>query len=202
MIKQTIFNGTIYRFHCDKTELYTNRMLLDSVDRLLDLPEIQNRTRGLLYDSCYGEILTSAGNSMSDIENLPGAGRLISWITEQLLLTSPGSKTVKFTRTWCNKMFKDSEGLVHAHVHPDVPKTDIDFVAIFYLQSTGEYGNLVIVDCDEFNTRVHTYPEDKKVALECVSGDLVVHDKFVHHGISVVGETPRLIFAFEGVFHG
>jgi hypothetical protein len=177
-------------------------MLLDSVDRLLDLPEIQNRTRGLLYDSCYGEILTSAGNEMSDIENLPGARRLISWITEQLLLTSPGANTVEFTRTWCNKMFKESEGLVHAHVHPDVPKTDIDFVAIFYLQSTADYGNLVIVDCDDFNTRLHEYSEDKKMALPCVSGDLIVHDKFTHHGISVVGKTPRLIFAFEGIFHG
>ena len=202
MLKQVIFNHLIYQFHCDNRDFYTNRMLLDSIDRLLDLPEIQNRTRGMLYDSCYGEILTSAGNSMSDIENLPGAGRLVSWIEEQLLLTSPGAKSVEFTRTWCNKMFKDSEGLVHAHVHPDVPNTDIDFVAIFYLQSTAEYGNLVIVDCDDFNIRVHAYPEDKKVALKCVSGDLVVHDKFTHHGISAVGETPRLIFAFEGVFHG
>jgi hypothetical protein len=202
MIKQPIFNRVIHRFHCDQPDLYTNRMLLDSVDRLLDLPEIQNRTRGLLYDSCYGEILTSAGNSMSDIENLPGANRLITWISEQLLKTSPKSKTLEFTRTWCNKMFKDSEGLVHAHVHPDVPKTDIDFVAIFYLQSTSDYGNLVIVDCDDFNTRLHEYSEDKKIALPCVSGDLIVHDKFTHHGISAVGETPRLIFAFEGVFHG
>jgi hypothetical protein len=202
MIKQTIFGHPIYRFHCNQTELYTNRMLLDSVDRLLDLPEIQNRTRGLLYDSCYGEILTSAGNEMSDIENLPGARRLVEWITNQLLLTSPSSKTVEFTRTWCNKMFKDSEGLVHAHIHPDVPKTDIDFVAIFYLQSTEEYGNLVIVDCNDFNTRVQEYPEDKKISLPCVSGDLIVHDKFVHHGITAVGKTPRLIFAFEGTFHG
>lgn len=202
MIKQTIFNRPVYRFHCDNEELYTNRMLMNSVDRLLDLPLIQNRTRGLLYDSCYGEVLTSAGNEMSDIENLPGAGRLIEWITTQLLLTSPGSKTVKFKRTWCNKMFKDSEGLVHAHVHPDLPDPGIDFVSIFYLQSTAEYGNLVIVDCDDFNTRVHEYPEDRKVALPCVSGDFIVHDKFFHHGISAVGETPRLIFALEGTFHG
>jgi hypothetical protein len=66
-------------------------MLMNSIDRLLDLPLIQNRTQGLLYDSCYGEVLTSAGNEMSDIENLPGAGKLISWITEQLLKTSPDS---------------------------------------------------------------------------------------------------------------
>ena len=202
MIKQTIFNRPVYRFHCNNEELYTNRMLMNSVDRLLDLPLIQNRTRGLLYDSCYGEVLTSAGNEMSDIENLPGAGRLMEWVTTQLLLTNPGSKTVKFKRTWCNKMFKDSEGLVHAHVHPDLPDPGIDFVSIFYLQSTAEYGNLVIVDCDDFNTRVHEYPEDKKVALKCISGDFIVHDKFFHHGISAVGEEPRLIFALEGTFHG
>lgn len=202
MIKQTIFNRPVYRFHCNNEELYTNRMLMNSVDRLLDLPLIQNRTRGLLYDSCYGEVLTSAGNEMSDIENLPGAGRLMEWVTTQLLLTNPGSKTVKFKRTWCNKMFKDSEGLVHAHVHPDLPDPGIDFVSIFYLQSTAEYGNLVMVDCDDFNTRVHEYPEDKKVALKCISGDFIVHDKFFHHGISAVGEEPRLIFALEGTFHG
>jgi hypothetical protein len=202
MIKQTIFDRPVYRFHCEDAELYTNSMLMNSIDRLLDLPLIQNRTRGLLYDSCYGEVLTSAGNEMSDIENLPGAGRLIAWIKTQLLLTSPGSKTVQFKRTWCNKMFKDSEGLVHAHVHPDLPDPGIDFVSIFYLQSTADYGNLVIVDCEDFNTRVHEYPEDKKVALPCVSGDFIVHDKFSHHGISAVGETPRLIFALEGTFHG
>lgn len=202
MIKQSIFNRFIYRFHCNDTELYTNSMLMNSIDMLLDLPLIQNRTRGLLYDSCYGEVLTSAGNDMSDIENLPGAGKLIEWITNQLLQTSPGSKSVKFKRTWCNKMFKDSEGLVHAHVHPDLPDPEIDFVSIFYLQSTAQHGNLVIVDCDDFNTRVHEYPEHKKVALQCLSGDFVVHDKFFHHGISAVGETPRLIFALEGTFHG
>jgi hypothetical protein len=202
MITHTIFDHTVYKFHCENKELYTNRMLMNSIDRLLDLWTVQNRVLGSYYDSCYGEILTSAGNEMSDIENLPGAGRLIEWITKQLLLTSPGSKTVKFKRTWCNKMFKDSEGLVHAHTHPDLPDPGIDFVSIFYLQSTAEYGNLTIVDCDDFNTRVHEYPEHKRVALPCVSGDFIVHDKFVHHGITAVGKDPRLIFAFEGVFHG
>jgi len=202
MITQHIFDRPIYRFHCDDVELYTNRMLMSSVDNLLDLWTVQNRVRGTYYDSCYGEILTSAGNEMSDIENLPGAGKLVSWITAQLLQTSPGSTTVKYKRTWCNKMFKDSEGLVHAHVHPDLPDPQIDFVSIFYLQSTAEYGNLVMVDCDDFNTRLHEYPESKKVVLPCVSGDFIVHDKFFHHGISAVGETPRLIFALEGTFHG
>jgi hypothetical protein len=202
MITQTIFDRTVYQFHCADTELYANRMLMTSIDMLLSLPLIQNRTRGSLYDSCYGEVLTSAGNDMSDIENLPGAGKLIEWITAQLLKTSPGSKTVSYKRTWCNKMFKDSEGLVHAHVHPDLPDPEIDFVSIFYLQSTAEHGNLVIVDCDDFGTRVHEYPESKKVLLPCVSGDFIIHDKSLHHGITAVGETPRLIFAFEGTFHG
>lgn len=194
--KTEVFGHPVYKFHCDKSEIYLNRRLSESLDLLLDLPLVVNRARGGKYDSAYGDILTSAGNEYSDIVNMPGSEDLVRWVTDCLLSLKPTASRIRYKRTWCNKMFRNSEGLVHAHNHPDY-HGDIDFVAIFYVHNEIESGNLIFVEDGEFNTRYHDY--ERRISIACQSGDMLVHGTDPWHGISVwKSDTPRVCLCFEG----
>lgn len=196
--KTDVFGHFVYKFHCDTPEIYLNRRLTNSLDLLLDLPLVVNRTKGSKYDSTYGEILTSAGNDYSDIINMPGSENLVKWVTESLLTLRPGSTKINYKRTWCNKMMRDSEGLVHAHNHPDY-HVGIDFVAIFYVYNEPASGNLVFLEKGKFNTHYQDYPEEERIAIGCESGDMLVHGTEPWHAISVwQSDRPRVCLCFEG----
>lgn len=192
----------VKKYKCNNKILYENPTLTSSINLLLDLPDVVNRIQGTKYDSAYGKVLTSAGNEYSDITVLPGAKGLVEWITTKLLENSPKpSKSIKYLRTWANKMFYNSEGLVHSHIHPDFNVCQTDFVAIFYVHIPENSAQLVFVEGGEFNKKYTDYDESKLTIMKCESGDLLIHPPTIPHGITIhKSQTPRLCLVFEGKY--
>jgi len=189
-------------YKCDDKSLYENPILNSSINLLLDLPDVVNRIQGTEYDSAIGQVLTSAGNEYSDITILPGSKGLVDWITSKLLECSPKpSKSIKYLRTWSNKMFYDSQGLVHSHIHPDFNVCETDFVAIFYMHIPKDSAQLVFVEGGEFNKKYTDYDESKLTIMKCESGDLLIHPPTIPHGVTIhKNQTPRLCLVFEGKY--
>jgi hypothetical protein len=198
-----IFGHDVYTSHCANTDFYQNKKLLASIELLLDNPLVTARVHGGVYDSVFGNILTSVGNDYSDLTVLPGSTDLIDWITAEILSIRPGAGSLQYLRSWSNKMFKDSEGLVHAHSHTDFINTTTEFVAIFYIQATPDSANLIFIKDGVFNTRYRDYTEDQRYPIPCQSGDLVVHDIEICHSVGQhIHDEPRICFVLEGRFDG
>jgi hypothetical protein len=186
-------------YKCDDKSLYENQTLSSSINLLLDLPDVVYRVQGTKYDSAMGQVLTSAGNEYSDIVTMPGTERLVSWINSKIRQSAPPGKSIEYIKSWANKMFHGSQGLVHAHIHPDFKNYKSDFVAIFYVHIPENGAQLVFVDGGEFNTKYTDYDESKLTIIECESGDLVIHPPTIPHAVTIHNShIPRLCLVFEG----
>jgi hypothetical protein len=190
----------LHIIQCDDTSLYQNSLLSASINLLLELPQVVNREQGSKYDSAHGNVLTSVGNEWSDIINMPGAGKLVDWITERVLITNSKATGVNYTKSWCNKMMEGSEGLVHAHLNVDLAKKP-DFVCIFYYQVPEDGANLVFIDGGEFNTHYYEYDESKITTIKSLTGRLVIHSPDIPHAVTKHNsKTPRICLVFEGTY--
>lgn len=190
----------VKKYKCENENLYKNSKLLSSIDLLLDLPDVVYRIEGTKYDSASGQVLTSVGNEYSDVTNLPGAEGLMSWITSKIQQQS-SNKSVRYDKSWANKMFYGSQGLVHAHTHPDFKNYKSDFVAIFYVHIPENSAQLVFVDGGEFNKKYTDYEESKLFIMKCESGDLVIHPPTIPHAVTIHNNhIPRLCLVFEGCY--
>ena len=188
----------VKKYKCDDKSLYENPILLSSINLLLDLPDVVYRVKGTKYDSATGEVLTSAGNEYSDILTLPGAKQLVKWVTSKVQEQSP-HKSVSYVKSWANKMFYGSQGLVHAHTHSDFKDYESDFVAIFYIHIPEDSAQLVFVEGGEFNKKYTDYDKSKLTIMECESGDLIIHSPTIPHAVTIHNSTtPRLCLVFEG----
>jgi hypothetical protein len=191
----------IYTYTCPTPEFYTNNQLISNINLLLDLPDVTQRIQGTKYDSATGEVLTSVGNEYSDIQLLPGATKLVTWVTEKLLETNKKAKSITYLKSWANMMFKDSEGLVHAHVHPDFKDPPVDFVAIFYVYVPENGSDLVFIKDGEFNTHYYDYPESKRTHIKVNTGELLIHSPQIAHAVSKHNsDIPRICLVFEGKY--
>ena len=191
----------IYTYKCPTPEIYTNNQLISNIKLLLDLPDVTQRIQGTKYDSATGEVLTSVGNEYSDIQLLPGATQLVAWVTQKLLETNKNAKQIRYTKSWANMMFRNSEGLVHAHVHPDFKDPNVDFVAIFYVYVPENGSDLVFIEGGEFNTHYYDYPDSARTHIKVNTGDLVIHPPQVAHAVSKHNsDIPRICLVFEGKY--
>jgi hypothetical protein len=191
----------VKKYKCNDKQLYENPTLTSSINLLLDLPDVVCRIQGTKYDSAHGEILTSVGNEYSNVLTLPGAEQLMIWITSRIQESAPPGKSVDYIKSWANKMFYGSQGLVHAHTHPDFKNCESDFVAIFYVHIPENSGQLVFIDGGEFNKKYTEYDESKMTIMQCESGDLVIHPPTIPHAVTVHNShVPRLCLVFEGKY--
>ncbi len=201
MVTETVFGYDIYKFKCEDESFYKNKALTSSIGLLLDLPLVRSRKQGNQYDSAYGETLTSVGNEYSNIVTLPGASKLVEWIKEKILETNLHAKNIIFAKSWANKMFQGSQGLIHAHTHPDFKLRVPDFVAIFYVNIPPNGSQLIFVENGAFNTKYGEYPESRTKRVHSETGDLLIHSPHLPHAVTIHNsEEPRLCLVFEGHF--
>jgi hypothetical protein len=189
-----IFGYEAFKFNCTDESLYKNKFLTNSIDALICLPKDNTNNED---SASFGPILTSVGHDYSDITIMPGAGKLIDWITEQILQVYKGT-SVKYTKTWVNKMYRNSHVLCHKHPHKSKPE-HIDFVAVFYINVPQDGSNLVFVRDGKPGTFHFIYKKEDQKVIECNTGDLIVHSPELIHAVTINnGFQPRICLAFEG----
>lgn len=197
-IEQT-FGRTIVRIQCSDPELYKNKELVDSVNRVFDLDEIKN----FKYDghSQVGQGLSFCQHPYLFLNHLPGAGPLTDWITKSFLsaqshLGKTGS-TVEYKRAWGNRIFKDCEGRSHTHQGP----IKLDAVGIFYTQVPENSSDLVILKHGP-DGKIHSdFIDEEKYFISPKEGELIIHDPFVPHTITKHNNTvPRSCFVYDIVY--
>lgn len=186
----------VVHYHCPNVKFYNNRILFSSIELLLNLQTVVERVRGTDYDSANGQILTSVGNDYSNLVAMPGSSNLVDWITKKLLEHNPNANSVEYVNSWVNKMFKNSEALVHCHAEKD---KSLDFVAIFYVQVPENSSELVFVEDGKSQTHYYDYDETKRKHIKCQSGDLLIHSPELFHAVTIHNnDIPRICLVFEG----
>jgi hypothetical protein len=211
------FDHTLVRVQCTDVELYKNEDLTKAVDHVLNLPYFKNRLRGFKADSQQGHGLTSVGHEYLSVCNLPGSSNLNKWIEEQMLLAKPllgitkSQSSVKFKRSWANRLFKGAQGKCHQHVKIDqyiAELTDYshtnfcpDIVGIFYVDVPLESSKLAIVNNGREDTQASDYAEADKHYISPVEGELILHLPDVWHAVTVHNSNlPRNCFVFDADF--
>ena len=208
--------------HCNHRDYYDNPDVASAVERIFSLPEIHNRERGANWDSHHGEGATSEVNPYLGPEHISGAKELIHWIKEQCLralkLYNIDGTSIEITRSWMNQMNYKSQGRCHQHTginqenyqpikmnYGDSPTTysyDLvetpDLVAIFYVSNQPNGSSLVVVKDGVFGQLPSDMEESNKYYILPKSGDLIIHQPEVWHGVSEHNsQTPRVCFAFH-----
>jgi hypothetical protein len=211
------FGHTIVRVRCTNAALYKNEDLTKAVDHVLNLPYFKNRLRGFKEDSLKGTGLTSVGHEYLSLSNLPGSSNLNKWIEEQMVMAKqflninkPGN-SVKFKRSWANRLFKGAQGKCHQHIKVDqyiAELTDYsyenfcpDIVGIMYVDVPPGSSNLAIINNGREDTSAVDYAEENKHYISPVEGELILHLPEVWHAITVHNsELPRNVYVFDADF--
>jgi hypothetical protein len=211
------FGHTLVRVQCTDVELYKNEDLIKASNHVLNLPYFKNRLRGFKADSQQGNGLTSVGHEYLSVCYLPGSSNLNKWVEEQMLLAKPllginkTESSVKFKRSWANRLFKGAQGKCHQHVKVDqyiAELTDYshvnfcpDIVGIFYVDVPLESSKLAIVNNGREDTYASDYVEEDKYYISPVEGELILHLPDVWHAVTVHNsDLPRNCFVYDADF--
>lgn len=213
MKRYDIFGNKVIIGHCDDEQIYKNTLLTDSVNMVFKSPVVINRVRQTIGDSHKGGGMTSVGQPYPLID-LPGASRMKEWLTQQFLEVkddvgcSHKGNSIKFKRSWANRMTNGAYGNVHQHVKIDnylsymTGYSDKDFcpdaVGILYVNAPPESSNLVIIKDGVADTPVEFFPQEDQYWIEPKPGMFIIHSPHVWHGVSVHnGTLPRDVFVFD-----
>jgi hypothetical protein len=209
-----VFDKTIVTVQCTDINLFKNEDLNKSVEAVLNLPSVKNKTRNEWGDSQVGAGLTSVGETYLQLINLPGSNQLIEWISQQLVnaksilkIEKPGNK-IEYKRSWINRLYKGAQGKCHQHVELDEfmrKRTDYsnvnfraDVVAIFYVDIPVDSSQLVFINDGKPDTFEDEYTIDNKYYLKPQSGKLVIHTPEMWHAISKHNSNlHRTCFVFD-----
>ena len=214
---ENAFGHTIVRVSCPDPDIYLNEDLTKAVHSVLNLPYFKNRKRGFKADSQMGNGLTSVGNDYLALINLPGSAKLVKWVAEQMLSAKEIFKinktesSVKFKRSWANRLFKGAQGKCHQHIKVDQYISELtdyshvnfrpDIVGIFYAVVPEGSASLAVINNGREDTVAADYPEEEKYYIHPVAGELVLHLPDVWHAVTLHNsESPRDVYVFDADF--
>jgi hypothetical protein len=208
------FDKTIIRIECTDENLYRNDDLNRSVEGLLSLSDVQNRTRGEKSDSHVGAGVTSVGQTYLQLVHLPGSQALADWIAKQMLeakdifCIDKQANSVEYKRSWVNRLYKGAQGKCHQHIELDDymrERTNYspinfrgDIVGIFYVDVPPNASNLVIIKDGKPGTYVSDYNVEDTFIVKPSAGQLVLHTPDVWHAVSEhQSNLHRTCFVFD-----
>lgn len=211
------FDYTVARIQCADEELYRNEDLTKAVDRVLHLPIFKNKIKGLRENSLQGFGLSSVGHEYLALAHLPGAGGLLKWVEQQMVAAKPilgidkAGTSVKFKRSWANRLMKGSHGRCHNHIKIDeyiamlteyqYENYQPDIVGIFYVDVPPDAAKLALINNGKEYSDLALYPEEDRYYITPVNGELVMHRPEVWHAVTLHNsDLPRNCFVFDADF--
>jgi hypothetical protein len=209
---ENVFGHPIVRAYCEDESIYHNQELTSTINLVFSSEMVQRRARNEKGDSHKGAGLTTVGQPYGLID-YPGAGKLVEWVTKQLLLArepmglaNKGNK-VYYKRSWVNRLFRGGYGLCHRHTKVDEymkmygykeENFRPDAVAILYVDVPEGSSNLVICREGDDYVPIDNFKEEDMYWLKPIQGELVIHSPDVWHAVSVHNsDLPRNVFVFD-----
>lgn len=174
-----IFGKEINRVQCPDRELYKNRDLTYSLDKVFALPEMQTQ-----WKKTAGASMTTAEHSFISLQNLPGAGPLTDWIVAQMSVP----RKVRILNSWANRLFPGWTGYGTYHNHLD--QHHVDLVGIFYVDVPTVGAQLIFLNDD-----------GEKHYIQPTAGELIIHSASNLHSVGNHTENMvRTVFVFDTVY--
>ena len=108
-------------------------------------------------------------------------------------------KKLNLKRCWANRVFKNSEGLIHFHAN--------SLVFLLYYNIPNNSSDLVFINpkhIDKIKQSESSIPIEDKLAIKVHSGMCILHDGNILHGVSKHNNDNHrdvLVFEFDGVFY-
>lgn len=102
---------------------------------------------------------------------------------------------VLLVRAWVNEVHRGASAAVHTHNFPIC-----DIVAIFYYKAPHNSSHFVVVHNKDTNylSTINDFSMADKSYIRVASGDLILHDKLMPHGISEhLSDESRIAFVFD-----
>ena len=120
----------------------------------------------------------------------------------KFIFSKNDSDFIVYTNAWINEVYKGSSGKIHSH-ESTYPHS-IDGVAIFYYKVPEKGSHFIVVDENCFkeeNLHVEDYTFHEKSNLKVHTGDLIIHDSNLLHGVSEhQSDESRICFVFNFKF--
>jgi hypothetical protein len=211
MIVENVFDYKIARVICKDVSVYKDEDLIRSVNDVLTMESITNTPikNNNRYqdpgDSRVGKATTSVAQPYIDLVYLPGASKIVQWITDQFLLASdmffPSVKknNIVFRRSWINQLNEGGYGKCHAHVKEIVNGVNKpDLVGIFYLEVPENSAPLIFVNNGVSDYEYTQFLERDMHYVYPKIGELVIHPSEVLHAVGLhQSDLRRICFVFE-----
>jgi hypothetical protein len=196
------FNYKIVRVQCEDVSLYKNEDLTKAVNHVLNMPNVKRKqVSSIKQNSQQGNGLTTVGIEYLEVANLPGATGLNKWIEQQMVkakvlldIDKPGT-SVKFKRSWANRMFRGAKGKCHQHIKVDEYIAELtnysyvnfrpDIVGIFYIDVPPDASKLIVINNGREYTDLSEYSEEDRHYITPTEGELILHLPEVWHAVGV-----------------
>jgi hypothetical protein len=147
-----------------------------------------------------GNVKTTAhmGNILADVEGFRETfgSLLVKYVIGYANLLGKEVKKVNFNRVWVNEVFKGASAKIHTHENVNLKN---HLVAIFYYKVPKYSSHYVIVHDKECLSRdIMYYSMFDKSYIKIETGDLIIHDSKIPHGISEhSSDESRISFIFD-----
>jgi hypothetical protein len=208
--KISAFGYDIYKFNIFKDQLSIPQDCVDSAIAELEKPEVRlNQSCNLDKGTTESEtvVWSSFETPARSFFTFSNSDKLLTWIKDKIAKVAPvmgfnDSKAVDLTIDWMNVMYKGSFGNCHTHSDDSEPDTARKVVAIFYLQSSENSSNLLILkntrDYSSMGINPATIPQEEIYPVAVTTGDLVIHKVELPHAVSIhQSDIPRLCLVME-----
>jgi hypothetical protein len=169
----------IVRIQCPDENLYKNKDLTRSLDKVFALPEMQ-----IAWKGSFSKSLTTSGHPLLSPTHLPGAGTLVEWIISEMSKPRP----VKIIGSWANRILPGWTG--HGQSHNHLGQHHVDLVGIFYVNVPKTGAELICLDEDKNENRIQP-----------AIGELVIHDAYMFHRVgNHMEDIVRTALVFDTVY--
>jgi hypothetical protein len=195
MIVQNVFDRKVVRFQCEDETFYKNEEFLKNINETFEHPSLTSS--GGAVAERIGHAPSTVGKYFLRPLMLPGSEQLKKWIDDRILEAATHfvdfiPRNIEYVRNWSNKMYKESEGLVHRH------KGSPDGVGIFYVNIPENGGDLVFIRDGAYLTRIEDFAPEDIVFAGTNAGELVLHDPSILHSVSKHNnDEPRICIVVE-----
>ena len=197
---ECVFGSPVVTHHCSDTEIYKNEIfynkLLESLRIAYELEVFLNMS----VAERNGKAVSTVGSPIPDYLKphfIQNNEKLFDWLYAKFMESAHHYVNFKPTdlqivRCWANMMYKGSSGKIHNHY-----ENSTHCVGVFYVNCPANSADIVFVK-EKHGDDVNAYSKKNLQPITPQSGDLIIHDPIMNHGVSEhKNDEPRVCIIID-----